>query len=160
MTTLASARSQAYVQAQALARYYLGIELIKEVWLFGGVAKNGDTMCDIDLILTVDPDTFYTFVDRLNFRISYTPLYLVAKSLLGWRLEIIEEIIQAPLVPQLAKIRIDYLTDVFLFPLNWENNIEKIARLSLPLRKRFVKKIWRDARLFDETLGDFLPPRR
>jgi predicted nucleotidyltransferase len=164
MTTLASAKSRAYVQAQALARYYLEMESVEQVGLFGSVAKNTNTGCgidpDIDLILTVDRDIFYSFIDRLNLRIDYRPLYIVAKSLFGWRLEIIEELLGAPLIPLSSEMTIDYPADVFLFPLDWEDNINKIVQLSLPLRKRFVKKIWRDVRFFDETLGDFLPPRR
>ena len=152
---------RAYAQAKALAHYYLTIEPVQQVRLFGSVAStsNGNCKHDIDLILVVNRDLFESFVDQLNLRIDGRPLYIVAQWLLLWCREIVEELLKAPLISQLPETTIDYPVDILLLPIGWEDNPKKIARLTLPLRDRFLVKLGKYSRLFDSPSGDFLPPR-
>ena len=156
--TLFTKTGRAYAQAVALARYYLDLNQVQEVWLFGSVANNGDGH-DIDLILSVEQELFYAFIDELNRRIVHSPKNISGEKFARWRLEIAQKLIQAPILPPFSEA-IDHQVDLFLFPLGWEQNIDRIERLSYALRKRFVRKIRRDALRFDPALGDFISPQR
>lgn len=164
MTTLIQT-GRAYAEALALARYYLTIPLIQRVHLFGGVATTGDSEHDIDLILVVDREIFEAYIDEINRRIAYSQAakkHITADTFTEWRREIIERLIGTTLVPLSADIKFDYPVDVLLFPPNWEDgkNEAKLANMSWMLRKCFVGKLQKYARLYNESLKDFLPPRQ
>jgi hypothetical protein len=156
---------RAYAEALVLAKYYLTNPLIQQVHLFGGVAATGDSKHDIDLILVVDRDMFEAYIDEINRRIAYSR---VAKKLITsdtftkWRREIIEKLIGALLIPASQEIEFSYPVDALLFPPNWEDgkNEANLANTSWMHRKCFVGKLQKYARLYDESLNDFLPPRQ
>lgn len=156
---------RAYAEALVLAKYHLTNPLVQQVWLFGGVAATGDSGHDIDLILVVERELFETYIDEINRRIAYSR---VAKNLITsdtfteWRREIIEKLISSLLIPLSAESKIDHAIDVLLLPPKWEDkaNEAKLSDLSWMLRKCFVGKLQKYARLYDESANDFLPPRQ
>ncbi len=164
MTTLIQT-GRAYAEALALAKYYLTNPLIQQVYLFGGVAATGDSAHDVDLILVVDREMFETYIDEINRRIAESQAakkFIASNTFTAWRKEIIERLIKTPLIPMLDEVKFDYTVDALLFPLNWEDerNETKLADLSWMLRKCFVGKLQKYARLYNESLEDFLPPRQ
>ena len=163
MTTLIQT-GRAYAEALVLAKYYLGNPLIQQVYLFGGVA-NGMSENDIDLIMVVDREIFEAYIDAINRQIASSQAaeeLIAGETFTKWRTEIIEKIIKVPLSPRFAEIELSYPVDALLFPPNWENveNEAKLSDLSWMLRKCFVGKLQKYARLYDESIEDFLPPRQ
>lgn len=154
--TLSTQIGRAYDYAKLLAEYYLTIKRIKEVWLFGSVAVNGDGS-DIDLILVVNRKIFETYIDEMNRRIDYYPKNINAEKFASWRFEIIQTLVKKPLLPHDFD-EFDYPVDLVLLPLDWEENIEKLERLSFVLKKRFLEKNLVQALPFDPIVGDFILP--
>jgi len=154
--TLSTQIGRVYNYAKLLAEYYLTIKRIKEVWLFGSVAVNGDGS-DIDLILVVNRKIFETYIDEMNRRIDYHPKNITAEKFASWRFEIIQTLVKKPLLPPDFD-EFDYPVDLVLLPLGWEQNIEKLERLSFVLKKRFLEKNLVQAMPFDPIVGDFLSP--
>jgi hypothetical protein len=158
MTTLIQT-GRAYAEALVLAKYYLTNPLVKQSWLFGGVAAAGDSEHDIDLILVVDRNIFETYIDEINRRIAYSR---VAKNLITsdtfteWRKEIIEGLIGMPLIPVLSEAELCHPVDALLLPPRWEDeeNEAKLSNLSWMLRKCFVGKLQKYAKLYDESLEE------
>lgn len=164
MTTLIRT-GRAYAKALVLAKYYLMNPRIQQVWLFGGVAANGDSEHDIDLILVVNLEIFEVYIDEINRRIAYAQAakdHITAEIFTKWRAEIIEKLIETPITRACPEIGISCPIDALLFPLHWEKieNETKLADLSWMLRKCFVGKLQKYARLYDESQNVFLPPRQ
>lgn len=164
--------SSIYADAILIAKHCLEQEIVKAVWLFGGVARTGNSHHDIDLVFEVDDEVFYRFMDTLSKR---EPGF-VAEGLYGdserkqsipeVRYDIAREILNAPIRPYRwvdrplsnfsEQVAAGMLIDVFMLPTNWQQRAEEIDNLYPSKDGTLIQRIAGTSYRFDPSLERFV----
>jgi hypothetical protein len=164
--------------AAAMSRRLLGTPngSVKEVYLFGGIARTGDSLKDVDLIVVTDDVLFEDYAARVwtllpvvcgtpsinpdNYLLHRERLACISRTLGDDRLaQDLGELTFRH--AENSALHVHLHVDLHLFPQGWQGKPQAI-QAEIPFRDpNFVSKVARDARRFRQTNGSgvFDPPR-
>ena len=134
-----------YIEAILIARHCLEKKSVSGIWLFGGVARTGDSHHDIDLILGVSDGNFERFMEEFASRepgFVRTGMYGegsrrqtvpevrfdIAQSIVGtirpkiWT----DKAVYSAGGPDYEIVAADITVDVFLLPMDWQARTEEL----------------------------------
>ena len=164
-----------YIEAILIARHCLEKKLVSGVWLFGGVARTGDSHHDIDLVLGVSEAAFEIFMEDFASRepgFVRTGMYGEGsrkQTISEVRFGIAETIVGSirPIIWTGAALRggggLDYeivaadtIVDVFLLPMDWQARTEELDHQYRSKDGALFERISQTSYPFDLALGRFV----